>query len=387
MRSQIIPRQQSTAQKRRRARALAGGGAIAVGAVVLLASAQSASAIGTTLDLGTVASYSVLGGQSVTNTGPSVLGAGVGVSPGSSITGFPPGTALGATHSADAAALQAQADLGTAYDAAAGQAADASVSGDLGNSTLLPGVYNAASSIGLTGAVTLDGQGDPDAVFIFQIGSGLTTATSSSVVPINGTRACNVFWQIGESAVIGSSTSFVGTIMALTTVTLGSGATVDGRALARNGSVTLNNNVFTDGLCTTETSESPPATTTPPTSPPATTPGEEGPNVPGGPGTPGTPGTGGPGGPGTGTPGGPGTERTDDAGGPGGPGTGGNGSGTSGGSGSGGAGTGTGSGGRYGSLADTGFELTPLAAVAGGTALLGLTLLASTIRRPRRVRP
>ncbi|MFB2599506.1 ice-binding family protein [Herbiconiux sp. P17] len=383
MRSRTTARLHTSDQKRRHSRAIAGGGAIALGAVVLLASAQSASAIGTTVNLGTAASYSVLGGQSVTNTGPSLLGAGVGVSPGSAITGFPPGLALGATHSADAASLQAQSDLTTAYNATAAQAVDTNISGDLGNLTLLPGVYNAASSIGLTGAVTLNGQGDPNAVFIFQIGSGLTTATSSSVVPINGARACNVFWQVGESATIGSSTSFVGTIMALTTITFGSGATVDGRALARNGSVTLNNNVFTDGQCdaTTPTSpppSSPPPSSPPPSSPPATPPGE-GPGGTGGPGAEGTPGPGvggpgAPGGPGTGGPGGPGT-----SGGPGGPGTGGGGSGS---------GTfGSGGGGFYntGSLADTGFEITPLATAAGVTALLGLALLASAaIRRPKR---
>ncbi|MCS5716816.1 ice-binding family protein [Herbiconiux sp. CPCC 205763] len=360
---------------------------------MLLASAQSASAIGTTVNLGTAATYSVLGGQSVTNTGPSILGAGVGVSPGSAITGFPPGITLGARHAADAEALQAQSDLGTAYDAAAAQAVDVSVEGDLGNRTLLPGVYNAASSIGLTGAVTLNGQGDPDAVFIFQIGSGLTTATSSSVVPINGARACNVFWQIGESAVIGSSTSFVGTIMALTTITLGSGATVDGRALARNGSVTLNNNVFTDGLCDASTPTSPPPTTTPPTTtpptttPPTTTPPTTTPPTTGGPGGPGTegpggPGTEGPGGPGIEGPGGPGGPGTN--GGPGGPGTGGGGSG-SGTYGSGvdfyGSGTGTGT----DSLAETGLDITPLAMAAGLTALVGLALLGSAvIRRPKR---
>ncbi|WP_245741711.1 ice-binding family protein [Herbiconiux ginsengi] len=335
-----------------------------MGAVVLLASAQSASAIGTTVDLGTAASYSVLGGQSVTNTGPSLLGAGVGVSPGSAITGFPPGLALGATHAADAAALQAQSDLGTAYDAAAAQAVDASVSGDLGNLTLLPGVYNAASSIGLTGAVTLDGQGDPNAVFVFQIGSGLTTATSSSVVPINGARACNVFWQVGESATIGSSTSFVGTIMALTTITVGSGATVDGRALARNGSVTLNNNVFTDGLCEATTPTSPPPSSPPPSSPPAsspppTTPGE----VPGG---------GGPGGTG-----GPGGGESEGSGGTGGEGSGGSGA----------AGSGSGRGGiggsGTGSLADTGFGLPPAGAAALALGMLGVALLVSSRRRIR----
>jgi hypothetical protein len=134
--------------------------------------------------------FSVLAGQSVTNTGPTVVGGDLGVSPGSSVTGFPPGTVLGTTHVADATAVTAQTDLTTAYNDAAGRTPTASVSGDIGGQTLTPGVYNSTSTLGITGTLTLDGQGDPNAVFIIQVGSALTTASSSVVNLINGTQAC-----------------------------------------------------------------------------------------------------------------------------------------------------------------------------------------------------
>ncbi|GAB2603184.1 ice-binding family protein [Pseudactinotalea suaedae] len=272
-------------------RLVRGGTAVAViGAIGLLASLwltpQPAYAIGTVVPLGVADSYSALGGQSVTNTGPTVIDGDVGVSPGTAIDGFDTAVIDGDTHAADAHALQAQADLTIAYDDAAGQAPDASVSGDLGNSTLLAGVYNASSSIGLTGPLTLDAEGDPNAVFIFQIGSELTTASSSSVLLLNGAQACNVFWQIGSSATLGTGSTFVGTIMALTSITVTTGTTVDGRALARNGSVTLDTNVFTSSTCdrtpteptteptdaTTEPTEPPTDATTEPSEPPSETP-------------------------------------------------------------------------------------------------------------------
>ena len=230
------------------------------GAFALLTTAQPAFAIGTTVGLGTAASYSVLGGQSVTNTGPSVLSSNLGVNPGTTISGLPPGTTGGVIHTTDAHALQAQADLTTAYNDAADQHSDAAIAGELGGLTLTPGVYTAPSSTQITGPLTLDAQGDPDAVFIFQIGSALTTASSSSVVLLNDAQSCHVFWQVGSSATLGTGTSFVGTIMALTSITANTGATVEGRALARNGSVTLDTNVFTDVKCAT-------TSTIPPTSP------------------------------------------------------------------------------------------------------------------------
>jgi hypothetical protein len=220
------------------------------GAAVALTTAR-AHAVASPVPLGTASSFAVLGGQSVTNTGPSVITGDLGVSPGTSVTGFPPGVVNGTIHSADAVALQAQSDLTTAYNAAASQAKDASLTspGDLGGLTLVPGVYNASSSIGLTGTLTLDAGGDPNAVWVFQVGSTLTTATASRVRLINGASPCNVFWQIGSSATLGTSSTFVGNILALTSITVTTGTTIDGRALARNGSVTLDTNTITRETC------------------------------------------------------------------------------------------------------------------------------------------
>ncbi len=345
--------------RRRSLRRAATGTALALGgSLALVLATQQAWAIGTPVDLGTAGTYSVLGGQTVTNTGPSVLSDNVGVSPGTAITGFPPGVALGDTHAADAHALQAQSDLTIAYNDAAGQAPDESISGDLGGLTLEPGVYNASSSIGLTGTVTLDAQGDPDAVFIFQVGSTLTTASASTVALLNDAQACNVFWQIGSSATLGTNTTFVGTIMALTSISVTTGTTVDGRALARNGSVTLDSNVFTQSECETAPPSSPPPTGSPtPTDSPTggpTTPPTDGPTGPPNPA------------PSDGTPGGPGDEN----GTPGGP------------------GSGNGPGSGYGgpdTLAATGPSVNvPLFTAAIAAILVGTGLIVTSLRLPRR---
>ena len=224
---------------------------LAGAAFALTPATQPAFAIGSSVGLGTTSSYSVLAGQTVTNTGPSTLSGSAGVHPGTAVVGFPPGKVGGVIHAADAQALQAKADLKTAYDDAAGQAANATVGAQLGGRTLVPGVYKAPSSTQLTGSLTLDAKGDPGAVFIFQVGAGLTTASSSRVVLLNDAQSCHVFWQVGTSATLGSSTRFVGTIMALTSISLKTGARIEGRALARNGSVTLDNNVLTDTKCAT----------------------------------------------------------------------------------------------------------------------------------------
>ncbi len=198
---------------------------------------------------GTAADFAVLGGSTVTNTGPTVLNGDLGLSPGSAITGFPPGTVNGTTHQTDAAALQAQNDLTTAYNDAAARTSSESISADLGGRTLTPGVYTSASSMGLTGTLTLDGQGDENAVFIFQAGSTLVTASGSRVVLIGAAQACNVIWQVGSSATLNTSSVFTGNILALQSITLNNGATVDGSTLARNGAVTLDNNVITRAAC------------------------------------------------------------------------------------------------------------------------------------------
>ena len=212
--------------------------------------------------LGTEQSFAVLGGSTVTNTGSSVITGDLGVSPGSAITGFPPGLVTGGTiHAADAVALQAQNDTTTAYNDLAGQACDIDLTGqDLGGMTLVPGVYCFSSSAQLTGALTLDAGGDPNADWVFQIGSTLTTASSSSVLLTNEGQPCNVFWQVGSSATLGTTTSFVGNILALTSITLNTGANVSGRALARNGAVTLDTNNVAVAVCGV-----PPVTPIPPT--------------------------------------------------------------------------------------------------------------------------
>lgn len=254
----------------RRRVAITGSAAGAVLLAVALGLQQSPAFAATPVGLGTATSYSVLAGTTVTNTGLTTLQGDLGVSPGSAITGFPPGVSTGAVHAADAVALQAQSDVITAYNNAAGQPLNTSVSGDLVGLTLTEGVYNSTSSLALSGRLTLDGQGNPNSVFVFQAASTLITASASSIVLINGARACNVFWQVGSSATLGTASHFKGTILALTSITVQTGTTVEGRALARNGQVSLDTNVFTSASCTSTPSTSPPATATPTPTPTTT---------------------------------------------------------------------------------------------------------------------
>ncbi len=229
-----------------------GRAAVALAAVLAgLAVAAVPAAAQTPVNLATAAPFVVLGGSSVTNTGPSVLNGALGVSPGTSLTGFGlPAVVNGATHNNNSVASQAQADLTAAYLVAAGQPVTSNMSGlDLGNRTLTPGAYQYTSSAQLTGPLTLDAQGDANAQFVFMISSTLTTASASSVLLINGASPCNVFWQVGSSATIGSTTAFQGNVMALSDISLNSGATVIGRMLARNGAVTLINNVLSASAC------------------------------------------------------------------------------------------------------------------------------------------
>ncbi len=215
-----------------------------------VSASSAASAAATLPPLGTEQRFAVLGGSTVTNTGSSVVTGNLGVSPGSAITGFPPGIVTGVTHAANAEALQAQNDTTTAYIDLASQACDSDLTGqDLGGRTLVPGVYCFSSSAQLTGALTLDAGGDPSAVWVFKTGSTLTTASNASVLLINGGQPCNVFWQVGSSATLGTGTSFVGNILALTSITLTTGANVSGRTLARNGAVTMDSNTVTVPVC------------------------------------------------------------------------------------------------------------------------------------------
>jgi hypothetical protein len=219
------------------------------GASLQVISAQTAPT------LGVAQSFAVLGASTVTNTGPSVVTGDLGLSPGSSITGFPPGIVIGTIHQTDAVATQAQADALTAYNFLAGQACSPSnnLTGmDLGGKTLTKGVYCFSSSAGLTGTLTLDAQGDPNAVFIFQIGSTLITASNSSVMMINGGVPCNVFFQVGSSATLGTGTEFLGNILASASITLNTNATVQsGRVFALNAAVTLDSNIISAAACNT----------------------------------------------------------------------------------------------------------------------------------------
>ena len=210
----------------------------------LTGTTSSAATAASAPSLGAAAGFAVLGASTVTCTGPSAITGDVGVSPGISITGFnPPCTVTGAIHAGDAAAVQAHADVGVAYNALAAAACEHNLTGqDLGGQTLAPGVYCFDSTVGVTGALTLDAGGDSGGVWIFQVGTAVTTATASSVVMAGGGKAGNVFWKVGSSATIGTGTAFQGNLVALASITLTGGSSVVGRALAVNAAVTLDNN-------------------------------------------------------------------------------------------------------------------------------------------------
>ncbi len=210
--------------------------------------------------LGSAATFAVLAGTTVTNTGATTVNGDLGLSPGrdTAVTGFPPGIVNGTIHANDPAAIQAQLDLKTAYNDAAGRTVGAiTVAGDLGGQTLTPGLYISTSSLAISsGDLTLDAQGDPNAVFIFQIASTLTTTVGRQVILSGGARAANVFWQVGSSATLEAGSVFKGNILALDSITVTTGAAVEGRLLARTAAVTLDSNVV--GLAI-------PADITPPT--------------------------------------------------------------------------------------------------------------------------
>ena len=190
--------------------------------------------------LASAGNFAVLAGTTVTNTGPSWITGTVGVAPGSAITGFPPATS-GPQHKGDSVATTAQTDLTAAYTNAAAQPCPGTnnfTGVNLGGKNLVPGVYCQTTAPSLTGTLTLNGSG----IYIFQIGSTLVTASGARVVLIGGAQPCQIFWQVGSSATIATSATFIGNIMALTTITMQTGATLNGRALARNGAVNLDTN-------------------------------------------------------------------------------------------------------------------------------------------------
>jgi type VI secretion system secreted protein VgrG len=214
-----------------------------------------AVAAATTVNLGRATPFAVLAGTTVTNTGPSTVAGDLGVDPGSAVTGFPPGTVSdGSIHAADSVALGAQDDLTTAYGQAAGEGPPTTEGVDLGGDTLVPGVYQSASDgpLALTGVLTLNGAG----VYIFQTGSTLTANTGSAFVLEGGASACNVFWQVGSQATLNGST-FIGTVMAHTTIAVGSAVTVDGRLLAQTAEVTLIDDTINASACFTAATPAP----------------------------------------------------------------------------------------------------------------------------------
>jgi hypothetical protein len=196
------------------------------------------------VSLGAAAGYGVLAGQSVSSSGATMINADLGIWPGGTLTGAP--TVSGTTQLANAASQSAQGALTAAYNDAAGRAAESTIGGDLGGMTLAPGVRKSTSTLEVTSAdVTLDAGGNPNAVFIFQIASSFTVAVGRSVILSGGAQPSNIFWQVGSSATLNSNCNVSGNILALTTITMGTGATLNGRALARNASVTLLSNTIT----------------------------------------------------------------------------------------------------------------------------------------------
>ena len=228
---------------------------------LLLTIVSGAAAAAASVPLGTAGSFAVLAGAGITNTGPTTVNGDLGTYPTTTMTGTASITVTGTNHAGDSVTQGAQSALTTAYKTAAGEGPTSPISADLAGQTLKAGVYNSGSSIGLSGALTLDGGGNPNAVFVFQAGSTLTTGSGSTVNLINGAQSCNVFWQVGSSATLGTGSTFRGTIIALTSITVTTGTHVDGRVLARNGAVTLDTNTITRPTCAAATTTTAATTT------------------------------------------------------------------------------------------------------------------------------
>ena len=249
--------------------------AFSVAAVLFLVAISTSLSTGSSasqskVGLGTASTFVVLAGEGITNTGPTSASGSAGADFGSadttSFTGEAQVTTTGVKYTAvpiDPVVAQAKLDLVTAYDDAAGRTPAVTVPTELGGSTLNEGVYRSTSGgLGITGTLILDAQDDPDAVWIFQSDSTLITASGSKVELINGADACNVFWQVTSSATLGTSSTFVGTVLALTSITATTSATVEGRLLARNGAVTLDTNTFVNNLCAVVPTPTPTPTAT-----------------------------------------------------------------------------------------------------------------------------
>jgi hypothetical protein len=224
--------------------------ACATGLLVLVVEPTRARAETVPVPLGSAADFAILAGTTVTSTGLSMVTGDIGVSPGTAVTGFPPGQIDGSIHANDGAAVQGQADLVIAYDNAVARTSTDTISGDLGGTTRTTGVYDSVSgTFGIAGTLTLDAEGDPNAVFIFKAISTLSTAADSTVNLINGAQSCNVFWQVGSSATLGANSTLRGDVLAFTSITVGAGVAVDGRTMAINGAVTLDTDTITRSTC------------------------------------------------------------------------------------------------------------------------------------------
>ncbi len=210
-----------------------------------------------TVKLGTTSSFAVLAGSAITNTGNTTIsgnaGGDIGMAPGTEFTKNGPVTMSGTVHlPPDALALRAKNDLVTAYNDAAGRTPVTTIPSELGGTTLKPGTYDSIDgTFEITGALTLDAENDPNGVFVFKMASTLKTASGSKVNLIKSARPCQVFWQVGSSATLGTTSAFVGHIFAMQSITATTGATIQGQLLARNGAVTLDNNTITNVLCAT----------------------------------------------------------------------------------------------------------------------------------------
>jgi hypothetical protein len=251
-------------KRARRLAACTGTLAVLLSAGLAVTLVTEAAATAAAVPLGTAGSFAVLAGAGITNTGPTTLNGDVGTYPTLTITGDGTMTVNGTNHHGDNVTQSAKTDLVTAYNAAAGEGPTSPIAADLGGMTLSPGVYNSASSIKLTGTLTLNGGGNENSVFVFQAGSALTTESASNINLVDGAQSCHVFWQIGSSATLGTGSMFRGTIVALTSITVTTGVSVTGRVLARNGAVTLDSDTITAPACATAptTTTAAPATTT-----------------------------------------------------------------------------------------------------------------------------
>ncbi len=202
----------------------------------------------TSINLGTAANLAVLAGSGITNTGATIITGDMGLSPGTSVGGFPPGILNGTMHINDTLANNAKLSLTVAYNDAAGRTSTdiVSIAGNIGGLTLTPGLYKSTSSIEISsGDVTFDAKGNANAVFIIQVASAFTTTADRKIILSGGAQASNIFWQIGSSATFGTSSVLKGTFMVMESISLNTGASLDGRAMARSGAVTMEGNTIT----------------------------------------------------------------------------------------------------------------------------------------------